>query len=369
MKVVIDAFPLLLRSAGVKSYLYHWIQALRAIAPEQIETFPRLKSLPQLDHEQSLGSRWITWSSIALVLSSNRTQLPLMDSVIGDADIFHATNQIRRPPRRPRWTATLHDLTCWTHPEMHTPGNIQADREFAEFVLKKAHRLIAVSENTRQDALRHLKLRPEQVVTIHSGVDEAYFTVSSDEVKRVRLAHELSKPYVLTVGTIEPRKNIDRLLDAWRSLPAVYREQFDLVFAGPAGWAGAGTVERLRTQNQGVRWLGYVTEPDLPALTHGAELLAYPSLYEGFGFPVAQALAAGTAVLTSNRSSLPEVAGPGAWLVDPLSVEEIAAALRCLLDSPGERERLARLGQAHARSFRWDRCARQSLDFFAAAAS
>jgi len=200
-------------------------------------------------------------------------------------------------------------------PQFHTRANVEADKAFAREVLTKADGLIAVSEYTRQDAIQYLGIPPERIVAIHSGVAEAYFDAQSNGVPR---RYGLDKPYVLFVGTIEPRKNLDRLLDAWQQLPAELANAFDLVSSGPPVGSG-GNRARLQAKREGVRHLGYVPEADLPALTAGAVMFAYPSLYEGFGFPVAQAMAAGVPVLTSNVSALPEVAGEGALLVDPSS--------------------------------------------------
>jgi alpha-1,3-rhamnosyl/mannosyltransferase len=169
---------------------------------------------------------------------------------------------------------------------------------------------------------------------------------------------------VLCVGAIEPRKNLDALLDAWQQLRPTLREEFDLVIAGATGWAAPATRARLEAGVPGLRCLGYVRERDLPGLTAAATVFAYPSLYEGFGFPVVQAMAAGVPVLTSDVSSLPEVAGDAAVLVDPRSVAGIAAGLERLLESPSLRARLAHAGKLRARAFQWEECARRSLRFF-----
>jgi alpha-1,3-rhamnosyl/mannosyltransferase len=166
------------------------------------------------------------------------------------------------------------------------------------------------------------------------------------------------------VGTIEPRKNLDLLLDVWQTLAASVREPFDLVIAGPEGWQSTATLARLRAPAPCVRYLSYVPEPDLPGITAGATVFVYPSLYEGFGFPVAQAMAAGVPVITSNLSSLPEVTGGAAELIDPRSPAELRAALDRLLTSPATRARLAAAGKIQAQRFQWDHCARQTLDFF-----
>jgi Glycosyltransferase len=133
------------------------------------------------------------------------------------------------------------------------------------------------------------------------------------DIDRVAQRYGLTRPYLLFVGTIEPRKNLNLLLDAYGQLAPELRESCELVVVGPSGWADAATIERLKL----IRYLGYVPEQDLPGITAGATVFVYPSLYEGFGFPVAQAMASGVPVITSNVSSLPEVAGEGAILIDP----------------------------------------------------
>ena len=175
---------------------------------------------------------------------------------------------------------------------------------------------------------------------IHSGVPDAFFDPDAAAVERVRERYGLRRPFVLFVGTIEPRKNLDLLIGAYQDLPASTREAFELVIAGPSGWAAPETKARLRS----ARYLGYVPEPDLAPLTAAATVFAYPSLYEGFGFPVAQAMAAGVPVVTSNVSSLPEIAGDAALLVDPRSQAELRDALGRLLDSPERRAEMAAAG-------------------------
>lgn len=274
--------------------------------------------------------------------------------------IFHAT-KLLYPPRRLRLTATLHDMTCWLLPEFHQPANVAAEKRFAENVWKRAAGLIAVSESTRRDAVRVLSLNPEIIQVIYPGVAEPFFEVTAATRAAARLKYGLHRPYALYVGTVEPRKNLNRLLDAWHILPASVREEFDLVVAGPEGWRSVGTLARLRSYVSGVRYLAYVPEPDLPGITAGATVFVYPSYYEGFGFPVAQAMAAGVPVITSNLSSLPEVTGGAAVLIDPHSLADLRAALNQLLTSPATCAQLAAAGQTQAQRFRWDRCARQSI--------
>jgi glycosyltransferase involved in cell wall biosynthesis len=353
MRILIDATPVLLRSAGVKTYTYHWIQHLcQQARNEQILTFPRFSSLAALNHEGSMLSPARSWRHLGLLYLMNIGALPL-GWMTKKADVFHVSNLVRKLPKKTKVTSTIHDLTTRLMPELHTPANIQADKNFAETVLKRATRLIAVSENTKNDAVRLAGLDPDRIQVIYSGVPEVYFGAQPRPSER---------PYILYLGTIEPRKNIDVLLDAWQGTRL--RSDFDLVIAGAAGWASAKTMARLKSGMPGVRYLGYVPEDELPGLTAGATAFVYPSLYEGFGFPVAQAMAAGVPVITSNTSCLPEIAGEGALLVDPRSPSDIQFAIEKLLTSPTLQQQLRAAGVARAQQYRWETCARQSLEFF-----
>lgn len=356
MRILIDATPLLLRSAGVKNYTYYWIRHLRREAgADQILTYPAMDELPALNHERSILGPARTLLHLGRVYGANHAAaLPVLQWTMSRADVFHVSNQIRRPPRNLPLTATVYDVTTRLMPEMHTAANLRAEESVTENVFRKAAGLIAISENTKQDAVRALRLDPCRIEVIYPGVPDVYFHA------RPRPAE---KPYVLYVGAIEPRKNVDTLLDAWQGFRL--RSDFDLVIAGASGWGAAKTVARLAAQPAGVRYLGYVPEDELPGWFAGATAFVYPSLYEGFGFPIAQAMAAGVPVITSNTSCLPEVAGDGALLVDARSVAEIQTALEKLLTSPALRQQLGEAGIARARrEYRWDICARKSLEFF-----
>jgi glycosyltransferase involved in cell wall biosynthesis len=317
-----------------------------------VGAFPFLDDFGKLDHEASALSRPATMARFALIKSMNETGFPPLDWLIRDADIFHATNLLRRAPQHAKLTATIHDLTCWLMPEVHTRGNVKADREFAGRILRRADGLIAVSENTRQDAIRLLGIAPDRIRTIHSGIAEDYF----DAAPTFR-----DRPYALYVGTIEPRKNLDTLLDAWALLKPSLREQFDLVIAGPRGWNSEATLARIQRD---AKYLGYLPEEDLPGLMAGATVFVYPSLYEGFGFPVAQAMAARVPVLTSNNSCLPEITGDTAVLVNPMSASGIASSLTLMLESEAMLADLGARGRRRADLFRWEKCAIESLQFF-----
>ena len=360
MRILIDAVPLLVRSAGVKNYLYHWLTHLRRAAPAgTIRTLPSMGDLPPLHHDKSMAGPLKTFAGLGSLALSNYTPLPVFDVLARSADVFHASTLVRHPPRRPKLTATIYDMTCWLRPELHSEANLRADRTYSE-LLRCAAGTIAISQSSKDDAIRCLKLSPDRIRVIYPGIADAFFDPPPHEVERVRAAYQLTRPFVLAVGTIEPRKNVAALIQAYAALPQPIRDEWDLVLAGPSGWASAETTGLLRS----VRYLGYIPEGDIAPLTAAAAVFAYPSLYEGFGFPVAQAMAAGCAVITSNVSSLPEIAGDAALLIDPLSQAELTAALQRLIESPDLRAKLAALGRHRAGLFRWPDCAAQSLAFF-----
>jgi len=363
---MIDATSLLLPGAGVKTYMYHWIRSLqRSGTQDVIRLFPFLGRLSNLDHESSsVGERRTALGTMAVYFSNIKWN-PVLEVVGCAADVFHASQHLHNPPHlATRLTATIYDMTCWLMPEVHVPANVTATLRYGEKVLRRATACIAISEQSKKDAIEILKLPADRIEVIYPGVAEEFFTVELPQAQAVAERHGLDKPYLLHVGTIEPRKNVGRILDAYRSISDPIRKQHDLVIAGPLGWCSDAIKDRLRAPELGIRYLGYVSEADLPGLTAGATAFVYPSLYEGFGLSVAQAMACGVPAVTSRGSALGEIAGDAAILVDPRNTDAIAAAMQQLLCSPSLREDLGQRGRLSAASFRWERNAQQSLAFF-----
>ncbi len=361
MTVSFDVCPLLVRSAGVKTYLYHWIRAIRELGRLRVKTYPATLGQERLDHEHSVFSMPET------LLALFRTGRPglVTARILGPprvrADIFHASLLTYVPPARPLLTSTIHDLTHVLNPEFHSAGTLTAQRHFESYLLPRCRALVCVSESTRRDAGRFLKFREADLHVIHPGIDERFFGARPGSVPG---RHGLTGGYVLFLSTIEPRKNLDRLLDAWLKLPRDLRLAYPLVIAGAPGWHAESTMQRVRYHAPEVRYLGYVPEAEIPALVAGATVFAYPSLYEGFGFPLGQAMAAGVPCLTSANSSLEEIAGEAALKVDPLSVAGIRHGLQRLLESEDLRRLFAGRGPRQAAQFRWERSAAAAADFF-----
>jgi glycosyltransferase involved in cell wall biosynthesis len=368
VSVLLDVSPLLLRSAGVKNYVYYWARSLVEHAgTNTLSLFPFLSGLGRFAHETSVLPPAATFPRLGLLAAANLCPLPLLQWLTPASQVFHASHHVLHPPRKARLTSTIYDMTCWLMPEVHASANVKASSRIASRIFAPADGLIAISECTRADAVRLLGLSPGKIEVIYPGIAPAFFDAESAShlpSRETARRYGLQKPYALYVGSIEPRKNLGTLLDAWLDLGTDVREEFELVVAGPWGWGDRGVYDRLRSAIPGVRYLGYVPEPDLPALTAAATIFVYVSLYEGFGLPVGQAMAAGVPVITSNVSSLPEVVADAGLLVDPRSREEIRSALDRLLSSVSLRSDLTTRGRVRARAFTWAECAKKSWKFF-----
>lgn len=366
IKLLVDSTPLLTRGAGIKSYLYYWLRALEESAgPHQVSRFPWIRAVGSFGIEHSLTGKWTTKANLLLLhLGVNKIGPPFADFLGRQADVFHISSHTRYAPRRPRLTATIYDLTCWLMPEVHERSNVDATKAFGEYFWRRADALIAISHSAKNDAVQTLGLPAEKIHVIYPGVAPQFFDVPSGEVARTGAKYSLERPYALFVGTIEPRKNLPVLLNAWEKLPASYRKEVELLIAGPFGWESACLRARLESPPPGVRYLGHLPEDDLPGLTAGAQMFIYPSLYEGFGLPVAQAMAAGVPVLTSNNSSMIEISERCGLHFDPRSENEIVSGLRRLVDDSERRSAFGRQGRSQAEQFRWPVNATKSWELF-----
>ena len=279
----------------------------------------------------------------------------------GECDVFLATNSYVTPWfLRIRTVLVVHDLIPFQ-------TNVRANRRAAIIerltirrALQRASLIVCDSYSTRRDLLRLWPSTESKSEVVQLAVSES-FSHRRDQgtLEEVRSRHGLSKPFVLCVGTLEPRKNLVRVLDAYARLPERLRASHLLVLVGPRGWEFDEILERAGALDERVKLLGHVPDDDLAALYALCDVFCYPSLYEGFGLPLLEAMSAGAPSITSNLSSLPEVGGDAVAYVDPTSVDEILAALVHLLDSPEEREALSVRARQNAAAFSWERTAEE----------
>ncbi|MCB9451767.1 MAG: glycosyltransferase family 4 protein [Anaerolineaceae bacterium] len=298
-----------------------------------------------------------------------RARLPVPVEVFtGRTQLYHATDFVL-PPTLPgtKTLLTVHDLSFIRVPEAASPGL----RAYLEMVVPRSTRrtdhILADSEATRQDLIELYNLPPEKITVLLSGVDACFQpVVDSGVLMTTRSHYNIGEcPYILSVGTVQPRKNYTRLVQALANLRQTGLD-VGLVIVGGRGWLEDTIYKTIQEtgMDEFVRFTGFAEENDLPALYSGAVCCALPSLYEGFGIPVLEAMACGTPVVTSNISSLPEVAGDAGLLVNPYDVEELTEALRRLIEDSALRNDLIQRGFAQAKRFTWAESARHLHDIY-----
>jgi glycosyltransferase involved in cell wall biosynthesis len=285
--------------------------------------------------------------------------------LLGRVDVVHSTTFCIPPmSTRKRLVVTIYDLSFVTHPEFHMEANVRHCLAGTREAIERADAILAISEHTRQDLVERMGASPSRVVVTPLAHDSSLRRVTDPaRLDEVRRRYGLPERFILFVGTLEPRKNIARLIEAYAALPGTVRRQTGLVIAGGKGWLSDTMRDEVTRRGLGdcVRFIGYVRPEDIAALYSLAAVFAYPSLYEGFGLPVLEAMACGTPVLTSNLSSLPEVAGDAAFLVSPTDRGAIADGLHQLLDDAALAATLTARGLEWSARFSWDRCARETL--------
>lgn len=292
----------------------------------------------------------------------HRAYLPVPVEVItGKVQLYHATDFVL-PPTLPRTRTllTVHDLSFVRVPQAASPSLKAYLDAVVPRSVRRADCVLADSEATRDDLIEIYGVSPEKIIVLLSGVDAHFQRAGHEEQTKVLQKYRLhDAEFILSVGTVQPRKNYTRLI---QSLAHLRREARDLhlVIAGGRGWLEDPIHRTIHDEGLAsfVHFLGFVDEADLPGLYSAARCFAFPSLYEGFGLPVLEAMACGTPVMTSNVSSLPEVAGNAALLVDPYDLEAITDALRRLTDDSGLRSSMIQQGYLRAAQFTWKRSAR-----------
>jgi glycosyltransferase involved in cell wall biosynthesis len=356
----IIAYALDRGGSGISRYTLQLIASLRRIgfpltvfeagnyfSDPAVVRLPGASRLPLL---LTLGQLEIAWAA-------RRQKLDLVHDPTGVCPLFLTAA---------RRVVTIHDVFPYVSPHTSTTLDRLIYRLWLPLAVRRVDAVITDSQNSKNDILRFLPVKAGQITVIPVAASPNYRPLAAGQVLPVLERHRLPQPYILYVGSIEPRKNLLRLLQAY----ALLRESLPgwrLVIVGARNvWLSSSLTEEIERLNlkTWIHFTGYVPEEDLPALYNGAGLFVFPSLYEGFGLPVLEAMACGVPVITSQASSLPEVAGDAALLVDPHSVEEIAAAMLRVLSDPGLRQDLKFRGLERSAGFSWERTARQTIDVY-----
>ncbi len=304
----------------------------------------------------------------SLAILWHRLRLPLwVELACGSLDIFHSPDFTLPPVRRAQTVLTVHDLSFMRVPESTHPRLRSYLLQAVARSVRRADIVLADSECTRADVIDLLDVDACRVKVIYPAVERRFQRVQDAQtLDAVRMRYGLPGKFLLGVGTLQPRKNFRRLIEAYDRIKADLAGDIHLVIAGGAGWLYEGIFQRVEELGlkDNVHFPGYVADEDLPALYTLADLLAFPSLYEGFGLPALEAMACGTPVVTSNASSLPEVVGDAALAVDPMDVDALAASIRAVLGDPMLRAVMTERGLAQAQKFTWTQAGQRLLDVY-----
>jgi glycosyltransferase involved in cell wall biosynthesis len=347
------------RSAGINWHIYHLLQHLPDVAPEIALTVflseqryrgmagmqLRLSRLPT-DRPQVR----ILWEQFLQPWSVRRAGV----------DLLHCPAFVGPLASTCPTVITVHDLSFLFFPQNFRAMNRIYLKTLTRLSVRRARRIIAVSESTRRDLVHQYGLPPAKVDVVYNGVDAAFRPLPTTEVAAFRRRAGLPDRFLLFVGTLEPRKNVARLIEAYARLP---EGRPPLLLVGGKGWLYDEIFARVEELNltHEVRHVGYVPATELPLWFNAAELFVYPSLYEGFGLPALEAMACGTAVVASSASSLPEVVGEAGRLADPFDTEALSSAMSQVLTHQEQREELREAGLKQAQAFTWPKAARQTV--------
>jgi alpha-1,3-rhamnosyl/mannosyltransferase len=369
MRVALNAWSLNSPHTGIASYTRNLAMALRDLGGVELMLFygfswsPALREapVPGMGAMKALVKRLLP-DPYGLTRAIQQVRFT---QGVGDfkPELYHEPSFLPFRFAGPM-VVTVHDLSPIRYPDTHPGARVQELKKRLPAAIASASAVIVDSDFVRREVIGHFGVDPDRVTAIHLGVSGAFRPRSASDIAPILQKHGLRhRGYVLAVGTLEPRKNLMQAINAHAELPERIRRSTHLVIAGMKGWLARELEARIRVAEERgeVRWLGYVPPSDLPLLYAGAQLFVYPSLYEGFGLPVLEAMASGVPVITSNQASLPEVAGEAAIMVDPRNRNALREAMLRLIEDKAEVRRRSELGLAQAAKFTWRACAENTL--------
>lgn len=373
-RIGIDVTSALTQGGGIGRYTRELIQALVELdSPHQYQLFsakppavlPVPNPLPQAAHvvhrPAFLDERWLYrfWY---------RLRLPLpVQWFTGPLDLFHSPDFVLPPVNgRIPTLLTVHDLSFVHYPQTFPARLVTYLNAVVPWSVRRASHILADSQATKEDLVQLWRVPQDKITVLYSGVNQVFQPVTEQGQLTAVFAkyHIPSQPYILAVGTLQPRKNYQMLIRAFRQIATNWPHH--LLIAGGKGWLYDEMMAEVTHQqlNGRIHFLGFVDDADLPALYSGATLFVSPSLYEGFGLPLLEAMACGVPVITSNVSSLPEVAGETAVQLSPHDEPAWTQTMHTLLANPTQRTRMVAAGFRQARRFTWQQAAQQLLAIY-----
>jgi len=362
MRIAIDYTSAIRQGGGIGRYTRNLVGALAELdADNEYVLFSAGRDSPGKTWPANFSIRSLPITDRHLAMAWQRMRVPIpIELFTGWAHVFHSPDFVLPPVLRARTVLTIHDLSFIRHPEcFHKPLLAYASHAVPRSV-ERADVVLADSESARHDLIELLHVPQDRVFVVYPAVESRFGPQEDSRTIRAMMRrYGIRRPFILGLGTLQPRKNFPRLIRAYDLLRHEHHIPQQLVIAGGKGWLYDEITETIDELGLGEQVLlpGFVADDDLPALYSAADVFAFPSIYEGFGIPVLEAMACGTPVVTTPVSSLPEVAGDAALLAPPEDVEALADALWQLLDDTALRDELCERGFRQAKRFTWERAA------------
>ena len=365
MRIAINTLAMRRELHGGGNYIKNLVWALSRIDAENdylifgsSENADHLKGLPgnfRIELAPSNRALRLPWEQTVLPMKLKRERI----------DVFHGPGFVAPFIKTCSQVVSILDMTFDLLPQRHSLVKRIYFQNMIPSMVKRSDQVITISESSKRDILDFVRVEPEKISVTPLGVDSRFKPVTDKaRLLNIREKYDLPREFILFVGVIEPRKNLKSLLAAYEA--GSLSDRFDLVLAGSLGWDYSGLIEKISNSRlrASIRMPGYVDDGDLPALYSTAAVFVYPSLYEGFGLPVLEAMACGAPVITSSISSLPEVTGDTAILVDPNDASALGSALQRMLEDQELREDFAKRGWERAKLFTWARTAETTLEVY-----
>ena len=363
MKIGIDVSQVVYQGTGVATYTRELVRALLTLDKKNEyvlfgSTLRRQKELSDFFRilpQNTFKQKTYIFPPSFLNLLFNQLHLVNIENFSGDVDLFHTSDWVEPKAKAPKVT-TIHDLIVYKYPEYLNKKIVETQKKKLTWVSQESKAIIADSESTKKDIVEYLGISPSRIHVVYLGIDQNFKPVSTHKIQEVTQRFHLVGQYVLCVGTREPRKNLDRVLSAFEMLG---KDDISLVIVGNPGW-GQDIKPRAN-----VKMLNYVSREELVALYSGAACFVYPSLYEGFGLPILEAMACEILVVTSQKGSLGELAKDHAIVVEPESVDAIHEGIKKALNmTASKKSDIIKRAKKYAATFTWEETARKTLEIY-----
>lgn len=371
MKIFVESHTILKNRSGVGWFTYGMVKGLREIArkKDQIELITHPKEQLDIDDlvdNTQIFNRSIDWLPPQLYHAFKfRNIMPPLDLFFGKG-IYIFPNFIRWPLLRSPSVIVVHDLSMFVCPQYLHPKNLAFMTKHLPASVKKSDMIVAVSHASKQTLCEHFDIDPNKVIVSHLAAEPSlYYPRKKDEISEVKAKYGIFGDYMLFVSTLEPRKNVEGLIKAYRALPDRLRKETSLVLVGGRGWQDEGireAIRQARLAGDKIILPGYVETADLPVFYSGAKAFVFPSHYEGFGLGVLEAMSCGAPVITANNSSLVEAGGEAALYIDADNTRQITDAMKRILTDEALRQTLIKKGYKQAAKFSWEKCAQAIMD-------